>query len=166
MRIYMIGPVAAGKSTLASRLGNRTGIPVYHLDELVHIRDDTPPFGNRRRPEAERDQLFQDILCRPDWIMEDTGRICFSEGLSAADTIVLLEPPTLARYYRILSRFVKQQLNLEPCNYAPNLHMLKAMFRWTREYHPAEIRQKLQAQNKTVVILRSSKAAAQWLQSV
>lgn len=166
MRIYIIGPVAAGKSTLANRLGVMTSAPVYHLDELVHIRDNNTLLGNRKRPQYELERMFLDILNEPDWIMEDTGRDYFSYGIIEADTVVLLEPSILKRYYRIIIRFIKQRLKLEPCNYTPNLRMLKAMFRWTKEYRANEVRNKMAARNTDVRVIRSQKEQNRWLKSV
>ncbi len=39
MKIYIVGAVASGKSTLARELSGLTGIPYTSLDEVVHIPD-------------------------------------------------------------------------------------------------------------------------------
>ena len=66
--------------------------------------------------------------------MEDAGRECFLEGMRQADTVILLEIPRIVRKKRILSRWIRQNLGLEPCLYRPHWEMLKAMFRWARNY--------------------------------
>ncbi len=47
---------------------------------------------------------------------------------------MFLDPPLWKRKMRILTRFAKQQLGLEPCHYRSDLRMLRGMFRWTREF--------------------------------
>ncbi len=58
MKIYIVGSVASGKSTLARRLSQSTGIPCFPLDEVVHTEDVSRPQGNRKRTAEERDALF------------------------------------------------------------------------------------------------------------
>ena len=58
MRMYIVGSVASGKSTLARQLSARTGVPCVHLDDVVYEPDSTDPAGNRKRPEAERELLL------------------------------------------------------------------------------------------------------------
>ena len=47
MRMYIVGSVASGKSTLARQLSARTGVPCVHLDDVVYEPDSTDPAGNR-----------------------------------------------------------------------------------------------------------------------
>lgn len=133
-RLYISGPVGSGKSTLARRLSEMTGIPCFELDGIVYEPDPDSPDGNRKRPEAERDRLFAEILAAPRWIAEDAGRLCFMEAYGRADEILLLEPSPAVRRARIVRRWVRQNLRLERCGYRPTLSMLKAMFRWSRDY--------------------------------
>jgi ABC-type microcin C transport system permease subunit YejB len=48
-----------------------------------------------------------------------------------SDRIIFLDPPLIARYCRILIRYIKQKLGIEKCHYKASIHMLKMMFRWT-----------------------------------
>jgi len=41
MKIYIVGSVASGKTTLAKKLSNKLGIKCTHLDAIVHIKDKT-----------------------------------------------------------------------------------------------------------------------------
>ena len=40
-RVIVIGSPGAGKSTFSRKLKNRTGIPLYHLDNIWHLPDRT-----------------------------------------------------------------------------------------------------------------------------
>ena len=134
MRLYISGPVGSGKTTLARRISSLTGVRCVHLDEVVYEPDPTDSWGNRKRPIPERDALFGEILAAPDYIVEDAGRECFIEAMAQADWVVLLEPPMRVRYWRIVRRWARQNLGLERSGYRPRLAVLRAMFRWTRNY--------------------------------
>ena len=71
MRMYIVGSVASGKSTLRGSSA-RTGVPCVYLDDVVYEPDSTDPAGNCKRPEAERERLFQEILAG-DFLIEDTS---------------------------------------------------------------------------------------------
>lgn len=133
MKLYIVGSVASGKSTLAEQLSGKTGLPCYHLDEIAHKKDPAGEFGNVRRDPAEREALFQAALAG-DCILEDTGREMFREGLRQADRILVLDLPYRVRAYRIVKRHIRQCLGLEPTNYRPSLKMVRLMFRWARNF--------------------------------
>lgn len=134
MRIYIVGSVASGKSTLARRVSEKAGIPCYHLDEVMRVADPSAkPWGNRKRPEAEIERLFNEALAG-EYVMEDNGRERFLEGMRRADQVVLLDIPLAIRYGRIMSRWIKQRLGIEACIYTPGWRMLTNMFRWARSF--------------------------------
>lgn len=134
MKLYIVGSVGSGKSTLARQISRITNIGCTHLDEIVHVQDPTNSWGNKKRPIAERDSLFQNILSEKHYVMEDTGRECFIEGMRQAETIILLDIPHIVRKKRILCRWIKQKLGIEKCIYKPELVMLKSMFKWSKNY--------------------------------
>ncbi len=133
-RIFVTGPVGSGKSTLARRLARDYGFISCELDRIVYEPDPNHHGNNRKRSEAERDALFQAAMAQRRWIMEDAGRGVFESAWQAADSVILLEPPKAVRRYRIVSRWIKQNLGIERCDYKPDFTMLKLMFKWTRDY--------------------------------
>lgn len=134
MKIYIVGPVSSGKSTLARKLSKTLSIPYQSLDEVVHIPDKSNLWGNIKRQVEERDKLFHSVIQQPNWIIEDVGRSCFEEGLNEADEIVLLEVSSKIRNCRIIKRWIKQRLGIEKCIYNPRYEMLKCMLKWSRNY--------------------------------
>jgi len=167
LKIYIVGPVAGGKTTLAHRLSSLTAVPCFSLDNLVYEKDASFPSGNRKNPPEKRNKLFHNILMQNSYIIEDTGRPCFAEGMSAADTLLLLEPPLFVRQKRILFRWIKQNLGLEPCSYRPSLSMLKAMFRWSKDYESGadNLRERISPFSNKLIILRNSKEIERYLSS-
>ena len=167
MKIYIVGAVSSGKTTLARKLSEKLNIRYQSLDEVVHIPDKSNPWGNRKRQIEERDILFHSIIQQSGWVIEDTGRPCFIEGLKVADTIVLLEVPTRIRNYRIIKRWVKQRLDIEKCIYNPSLHMLKCMLRWSKDYDLGvdNLKERIAPYQEKVIILNNDRDIKNFIKS-
>lgn len=167
MKIYICGSVASGKSTLARRISGLTGIPCHHLDEVLRVPDPSAPWGNRKRPDAEWQALFADILSKEDYIMEDAGRACFVEGMEMADVILVLEPPLRVRQWRIVLRWVRQNLGIEKCIYRPDLNMLRHMFKWVKSYETGAdgVKARVAPYREKTVVLRSERDVQAYLAS-
>lgn len=159
MKVYIIGSVASGKSTFAKKLSELTKVPYHGLDEVVHIKDRTNKQGNRKRPAKVRDQMFQKIIASSDYIIEDTGRECFKDGLKQADTIILIEVPLIVRYWRIIIRFIKQKIGIEKCNYKPGFAILKETLKWAKEYDKdmEELKNRLSPYQDKTKVLKNKK---------
>jgi adenylate kinase family enzyme len=86
-RVVILGRGAAGKSTLARKLGEITGLPVIELDES---------FWSQRleaTPHEEWVKIQEELAAQMRWIMDgDLGPYDAVEvRLSWADTIILLD---------------------------------------------------------------------------
>lgn len=129
MRIYIVGIVASGKTTLSKLLSEHLNLPFYELDTIVH----PVVQGYRVKRKPEEQQTFIRKL-EGDWIIEGTYRKSCHLLLDLADCIVFLDPPLKVRKKRILIRFIKQQLKLETCHYQSNIKMLRMMYKWTKAF--------------------------------
>lgn len=99
-RVIVIGPGAAGKSTLAVRLGEITGLPVIELDKL---------FWRSGLGATPRDQwaaIQRELASQESWIMDgDLGPYDIIEvRLQAADTVVFLDFSPLRCAWRAIRR--------------------------------------------------------------
>jgi adenylate kinase family enzyme len=99
-RIVILGPGASGKSTLARRLGEMTGLPVIELDKIFW----KPGLVPTSRLEWEKIQHA--LAERSHWIMDgDLGPYDAVEvRLAAADAIVFLDFSVLRCAWRALCR--------------------------------------------------------------
>lgn len=131
MKVYIIGSVASGKTTLAGKMSKSLGIPHYELDSIVYMETGNGQY--KRTPEQQVEEIHR-IDQVGDWIIEGTYRVNNHCLLDLADKVVFLDPPLWKRKIRIVTRFCRQRLGLEVCHYRPNLHMLKMMYRWTNEF--------------------------------
>lgn len=130
-KIFIIGIVASGKTTLAKQLSKQLNIPWYELDSVVHHRTAN---GRNKRTSEEQQEAIREIDRSGDWIFEGVERASYRCLYEMADTIIVLDPPLWKRRYRILTRYVKQQLGIEKCHYKSDWKMLRMMYRWTREF--------------------------------
>ncbi|WP_027634690.1 AAA family ATPase [Clostridium hydrogeniformans] len=169
MRIYIVGSVASGKTTLAKELSNKLGIKCTHLDGIVHIKDKTnKEWGNIRRTDEEINRLFKSTIMESHWVIEDAGRKIFSEGMEEADVIVHLKPSIFVRRMRVIIRFFKQKLGMEECLYTPSIHMLKFMFKALNNYEIGkdDLETRLNQYTNKAVILSRGKESKKFIESV
>jgi adenylate kinase family enzyme len=134
-KIYIIGSVASGKTTMAKKLSSLYNIPWYELDNVVHIR---LPGGGRRRLPEEINYEFNKIINNEKWIIEGVFRECFNEGFDKAETIIVLNTPPYKRKYRIAKRWLRQRFKLEKSDYAPTMKMLLSMYRWSKGFEKSK----------------------------
>jgi len=166
MRIYIVGSVASGKSTLARQISDKTGIKCFHLDDVVHAKDENSSAGNRKRSPEERDALFKKIISE-DYVIEDTGRACFVEGLELADKIIVLDIPYRTRAFRIVRRHIRQVFGIEKEGYRPSLKMVRMMFKWAKNFDTGEdgAKARIEPFPEKTVTLRSAREVKQFLKS-
>lgn len=135
-KIYIIGSVGSGKTTLAKEISESFHIPWYELDSLIYL---TLLSGDIKRHSTERDFEFNKIINSDRWIIEGVFRECFNDGFQKADTIILLDIPLFIRKFRITKRWIYQNLKIEKVNYVPNLKMLFRMYRWSNDFEKSKV---------------------------
>lgn len=149
-KIYILGSVGSGKTTMAKTLSEQLNIPYYELDNIVW---EYHPNGDIRRSEEEIEKLFSDILNCENWIIENVGRSFFDKGFEEADTIIYLNLSKSVLYKRVLLRWIKQNLGIEKAPYKTDIKILKQMFSWVdKELNNSKLN-KLQPYEKKVEIL-------------
>ena len=127
-KIYILGAVGSGKSTLAKKISYELNIPYYELDNIIWKKNDEGPDSKRAKKEITT--IFNEIIKQENWIIENVGKNIFDKGLEYADKIIYLNFKKRILYYRVLKRWIKQNLKIEKAPYKTNLKMLIQMFKW------------------------------------
>lgn len=156
-KIYIIGMVASGKTTLAKNLSKQLNIPHYELDCIVHHKTDS---GRYKRTPEQQVQVIKNIDSECDWIIEGTHRKSCHCLFSMADKIIFLDIPLWKRKYRIMLRYIKQQLTIEKCHYKSDFKMLKLMYKWTKDFEDnrAEFEKMLDQYIDKLIVIQNVKS--------
>ncbi len=134
-KIYIIGPVGSGKTTLARKLSKKYNIKNYNLDVVAHDNDN----GGGKRDPKEAQKLLNDIIKKNKWIIEDTGREVFIDGREKADTIYYLKISKIKAYYRVTKRLINQLLGRGEGHFKdPKLSLLPYYFTKVNNYFKRE----------------------------
>ena len=127
-KIYIIGPVGSGKTTLSNKMSKLYNIKKYELDKIVWDDEN----GNIKRTDEEINKLFKSIIKKKKWLIEDVGRNKFVEGIKEADITYYINLPKLIIYKRCIIRWIKQKIGIEKYNYKPTLKSLLEILKWAR----------------------------------
>jgi adenylate kinase family enzyme len=132
-RVVVVGPGGAGKSTFARRLGERTGLPVIHLDEH-HWRPGWVPT-----PKDEWRAIVTDLAAGDEWIIDGNYGGTIDVRVRAADTAVFLDYAPLSCIARALRRSIShygRAVQAAGCRERVDLKFLRWIANYRRDSRP------------------------------
>jgi adenylate kinase family enzyme len=108
-KVAVFGNAGAGKSTLARRLAEVTGLPLYPIDIIKYpdgvYRQDRPRGGEVTPDEYLK--LHANLLRQEQWIVDGFDSVALAfERFAAADTLIHVDPPIWTLYWRVTKRLV------------------------------------------------------------
>jgi len=165
-RVLVIGTGGSGKTTVARRLAQRTGLPLIHLDTLYWRSGWQPTRADEWRA------TVQSLISRDAWIIDGNYGGTLDVRLAACDTVVFLDLPRLVCLWRVLKRQVRHlgQVRPElPPGCRERLSWEFIWWIWTyRSRRRDDVLERLAVldKEKRVAILRSSTAIDAFLASV
>jgi len=154
-RIAVLGPSGSGKSFLATRLAEITGLPVVHLDRLAYQP------GWRETDADELKRIHRQLLDECEWVIDGNyTNVDKAERIRRADLVVVLAPPRRTCIWRILRR---QPFNLgrgrpdmaEGCVERFELDFLRFCWDWHRRHPDYGEEITSQAGSTPVIVLHS-----------
>ena len=148
MRIYIIGAPASGKTTLAKHLSKSNNIPYYELDCVIY--DDNV---HKKRDKEDINKLFNNIINKKNWIIEDVGRDIFNKGLDKADIVYYIKINKLVIYYRVISRWFKEKIGKLDYNHPPTIKYLLTMLGYVKKYNEKDKLDRLNKYSNKLEIL-------------
>lgn len=160
-RVAIIGSPGAGKSTLARRLGARTGLPLVHLDaeywQAGWVETDKAKWLTR----------VGELIAAPRWIIDGNYGGTMSVRLARSDTVVVLDYPTRLCLWRAFKRIVRLRGKVRPdmaegCPERFDLEFIRYIATFRRQVRPT-IEERLRTFGGAIVRLTTPTATDQWL---
>lgn len=165
-RVIVIGCAGSGKSTFSKQIGERTGLPVVHLD--AHY---WKPGWIAAESESF-DREMQRIMQADSWIMDGNYSRTLDMRLDRADTVILFDLPRYLCLYRIIKRRLQYHGQTRVDMGAGCVEKLDfAFIRWVWNFRKRS-RPKLLSRlhqvrgSHNVVIFRSPKEVRRYLESM
>jgi len=157
-RVAVVGSGGAGKTTFATELGRRTGLPVIHLDRYFWKPGwvSLPPDEWRTTQRA--------LLAGDRWVVDGNYGATFDLRLARADTVIVLSLPRWRCLLRVLRRWWGNRGRAVQADGCPE-HFDWAFLRWVWRY-PVESKVRLDAalaqfEGRVRVVGLTSPSAAQ-----
>jgi adenylate kinase family enzyme len=165
-KILIIGSGGSGKTTLANRLGEKTGIKVIHLDMLYW----KPNW--LRTENDEWNKTVGQLIAGEEWIMDGNYSRSMEIRMAAADTVIFLDLPRTVCLWRISKRVLRHYGRNRPdvapgCNETFDLEFLSWTWNYPKRTKPKIVSLLNKFQNEIKVItLNSAKEAEKFVEGV
>ena len=162
-RVMIIGCGGAGKSTLARKLGEKTGLPVVHLDQIWWA-----PGNWQHIEKPEFDEKLALELEKPRWILDGNFNRTIEARLEACDTVIYLDYPRLVCLKNWLGRVIKNWGHHRPdmtegCTEWIDPEFVKWIWNFNKNNRARYYELLNNAGDKKVVILKSRRQAERFL---
>lgn len=134
-RVAMVGCSGGGKSRLARRLAEKTGLPVVHIDQEYWLPGwIAPPLENWRVRHAE-------LIAELEWIIDGNSPNTLAARVARADMVVFLDMPRwrclLRVLWRLLTTFGKVREDMAPgCPERFDLEFLRYIWTFKLDQEP------------------------------
>jgi adenylate kinase family enzyme len=152
----IVGPGGAGKSWLAKRIAERTGLPLIHLD-----REYWRP-GWIETPKPAWKARVAEIVAGERWVMDGNYGGTLALRMTRADTIIFLDVSRWASLAGVLSRRARttqREDMTEGCPERLNLEFLRWLWRYHDHHRPGVLEQiGAHTHGRTVIVLRDRPA--------
>lgn len=164
-RVMIIGCGGSGKSTLARALGEKTGLPVIHLDKLFWRE------GWVSISRAEFDALLGQELEKPQWIMDGNFDRTIPWRLKYCDTAIYLDFSRFACMRGVIKRILTTYGKVRPdmgegCPERLDWDFLKWVWNFNKDKREKMLAALSDAESVNTVILKNRRQVRQFLESI
>lgn len=160
-KVLVIGCSGAGKSVFSRLLGEKTGLPVVHLDK-VYWR-----AGWKEPDSGEWRAAVTNLLAEPRWILDGNFGSTLEMRLRDADTVFFFDTPRWLNLTGVLRRtwrhYGRTRADLaEGCPERLDWAFLKYIWRFNRTHRPRTLA-RLNAYQGKLITFRSRADVARYL---
>ena len=164
-RIMIIGCGGSGKSTLARQLGEKTGLPVVHLDKLFW----RPGWVNLTGEEF--DVVHNAAIEEKKWILDGNFDRTMEPRIRRCDTVVYLDFSRIACLCGVMKRILTTYGKVRPdmgdgCPERFDLEFLQWVWNFNKNKREKNYRLLEQYGDKRIYILKNRKQVKEFLESL
>ena len=164
-RVIIIGCGGAGKSTLARKMGELTGIPVIHLDQLFW----KPGWVERTREEF--DPMIQRELEKEAWIMDGNFRRTLPQRIQRCDMVIYLDFSRMSCLLGVLKRVLTTYGKVRPdmgegCPERMDFDFMKWVWNYNQNKRESNYRLLNEATHAETVVLKNRRSVRRFLKSL
>ena len=164
-RIMIIGCGGSGKSTLARQLGEKTGLPVVHLDKLFW----RPGWVNLTREEF--DVVHNAAIEEKKWILDGNFDRTMEQRIRCCDTVVYLDFSRIVCLCGVMKRILTTYGKVRPdmgdgCPERFDLAFLQWVWNFNKNKREKNYRLLEQYGDKRIYILKNRKQVKEFLESL
>lgn len=164
-RVIIIGCGGAGKSTLARKLGEKTGLPVVHLDQLFW----KPGWESVSREEF--DALHRAALEKEKWILDGNFDRTMTERLARCDTVIYLDFPRITCLLGVIKRVLTTCGTVRPdmgagCPERFDWEFLRWVWNFNKNKRAENYRRLAEVEKVDIIILKNRRQVERFLQNL
>jgi adenylate kinase family enzyme len=155
-RVLVIGPGGAGKSTFATRLGERLNLDVKHLDKF-HWQP-----GWQAPAKDDWLETVKQLTSEESWIIDGNYGGTLETRIQRCDTIIFLDLPRLICLWRVVKRRILNRHRPRPdmaegCNEKLDWEFITWIWNYSRRSRPKVVKLlREHSETKQIVWLRST----------
>lgn len=159
-RIIVIGAPGSGKSTLSVKLREKTGLPLWHLDNIWWKPDRT------HITREAFDERLAALLKTDAWIIDGSYSRTFEPRIKACDTVILLDYDTDVCMQGITERIGKQRPDIPWTEQTLDPELVELVRTYKERNNPVLFELFSRYADKRVLIFRTRDEAEAWLETL
>lgn len=156
-RILILGCPGSGKSTFARALGERTGLPVVHLDNIWWRADGT------HVSREEFDRALAELLAGEKWIMDGDYSRTYEVRIRASDTLIFLDYPEDVCMAGIVGRVGEERPDMPWTESALDPELVAMVKNYARDNRPVLLDLLRRYADRQVLVFTDRTRADRWL---
>ncbi len=159
-RIIIVGCPGSGKSTLARELQGRTGLPLYHLDNVWWRPDRT------HITREAFDARLQSILEGEEWIIDGDYSRTYEPRFRACDTVIFLDFSEEECMNGIRERVGKNRTDMPWTEDRPDPELAALVMNYRRDRRPDVYRLIEKYPDRRVNIFQTREQVQEWISAL
>lgn len=157
-KVIIIGGGGAGKSSLAHRIGEYTGYPVYHLDNLLLDSNWQP------KPKDQWEEISQIFLTKDSGVVDGNYSSSMPNRVKWADVIIYIDMPTCVQFWRIIRRYISIKFGLDKRCGLPDgskekmeWNFILWIYHWNRNHREKILSMLSSLKDKKILIIKEAR---------